>query len=667
MNPNYVGGPEVAYMTGEDPFDAVKRRWQFMIDLLAQMAAMPYAMINRIEMNELTVLILNDGAEGLGAGMCWDMALNTYCKTVMGTNQTLLVQDAKLTERWDDCPAAMFGLISYYGLPIRDASGEMFGTICVMDSQPSNPDENTKRLISVLRDAVEQDLRLGHAHRALVTSEAAMREALAAAETATRAKSEFLARMSHEIRTPLTAILGFSELMHSDKNLSADQCRYLNLIRSSGDHLLNLVNDVLDMERIEAGRHRLEVAPLALERMLQNVVAMMRERAESKSLHLQLELADDLPQYILSDEGKLRQVLLNLLGNAIKFTEEGFVKLRATILTEDSGPRLKLEVEDSGCGIAPADQAKVFDPFEQVNTRGKQTGTGLGLTIVQQFALLLGGEVALRSAKGKGSTFQVSLPVLLTQDAAPHANATSSIDRILGITPGYGAPRILVVDDQTESTLLARHLLEKVGFKVEVAEDGIAGISVFKQWKPHLIFMDWRMPSLDGAQACQEIRRLPGGDQVPIVGLTASVMQGEADLLVEAGMDDFLPKPYRAEHLYECLGRHLGLTYIYSPPEDLAEQKPPRPLAPEMFKILPERICKELEQNLLCLDEGGLSTLLESISIEHPELTKIMVTMIDNNSHAAILQTLRRGMLLRSLNAVRQSSVEDNESGNSKP
>lgn len=310
----------------------------------------------------------------------------------------------------------------------------------------------------------------------------------------------------------------------------------------------------------------------------------------------------------------------------------------------------------------------MFDPFEQVNTRGTQTGTGLGLTIVRQFALLLGGEVALRSAKGKGSTFQVSLPVLLTQDAAPHANATSSIDRISGITPGYGAPRILVVDDQTESTLLARHLLEKVGFKVEVAEDGIAGISVFKQWKPHLIFMDWRMPSLDGVQACQEIRRLPGGDQVPIVGLTASVMQGEADLLVKAGMDDFLPKPYRAEHLYECLGRHLGLTYIYSPPEDLAEPKPPRPLVPEMFNILPERTCKELEQSLLCLDEGGLSTLLESISIEHPELSKILASKIDNNNHAAILQALRRCVLLRAPNVVQQSSsVEGNESGNSKP
>ncbi|MBS1212051.1 MAG: domain S-box protein [Proteobacteria bacterium] len=392
------------------------------------------------------------------------------------------------------------------------------------------------------------------------------------AEASNRAKSLFLANMSHELRTPLNAILGFSRLMQAEPDLDATHRRNLDIVVRSGNHLLTLINDVLDMSKIEAGRQHIEAEEVDLDGLIEDIADMLRQRAVDKGLLFTVELHG--PKYlVLADAAKLRQVLINLVSNAVKFTQEGSVNLTVTAhpAADPKMTKIAFVVKDTGPGIDASDQQRIFQPFVQATSRGPQSGTGLGLTITREFVKLMGGEIALESEVGKGSTFsfEISLPVLDIPSAASKKEAQPGV--IVRLAPGQPRYRILAVDDMPESRLLLRQLLEPVGFEIAEAGDGTEAVSVFESWRPQLILMDRRMPNLDGLEATRRIRSLPGGRVVKIIMLTASAFSSERQEIMDAGCDEFLSKPFIEADLFAALESHLGARFLRNTTESAAE------------------------------------------------------------------------------------------------
>ncbi|GAB2860552.1 hypothetical protein GCM10027277_31460 [Pseudoduganella ginsengisoli] len=441
------------------------------------------------------------------------------------------------------------------------------------------------------------------------------------AVAANRAKSVFLSNMSHELRTPLNAILGFSELLRHEDNVTGPQRKTLDLINRSGENLLSLINDVLDMSKIEAERAIVERAPFDVALMCRDIADLMAVRAHDKGLQLVLELGDPLAAVLHGDETKLRQCVLNLVGNAIKFTEQGGVTLRAATAERDGGGvTLVIEVEDSGVGISAADQARVFEPFVQVDRA--QEGTGLGLSITRKLMDLMGGTLALASTPGKGSCFRIELPMQRAALEMPLARAGRQ-GRVERVAPGQPAYRILIAEDQMQNWLLLQRLLEDVGLDVRVAVNGQAAVEQFESWHPHFIWMDNRMPVMSGIDATRRIRALPGGMDVKIVAVTASAFQDERDEVMESGMDDFIRKPYRRDEIFECLERHLGLSFVRSweAPDDSAAAAPePAALSPADFLVLPAGVRAALRLAVVSLDQQALTALIAGFDGYAPQL-----------------------------------------------
>src|SRR5579863_5985074 len=343
-------------------------------------------------------------------------------------------------------------------------------------------------------------------------------------QQANRAKSVFLANMSHEIRTPMNAILGFSQLMLRDRDLTARQSQYLGTINRSGEHLLALINDILEMSKIEAGRTTLNSSTFDLPVLLKDLEMMFRVRTDEKKLSFSVEMIGDVPQYIVTDINKLRQVFINLLGNAVKFTEQGGIGLRVRADREGAtGHRLRVEVEDTGQGISPDDQANLFRHFEQTKTGQEAgTGTGLGLAISREFVRLMGGAITLTSQVGKGSVFVIHLP--LKEGEAQAVQAKDKPRHVLRLQPGQAMCRVLIADDIEDNRQLLAQLLAPVGFEIRLATNGAEAVQEFEEWRPHLILMDFRMPVMDGHEAIRRIRNMAGGEKTKIIAVTASAM-----------------------------------------------------------------------------------------------------------------------------------------------
>ncbi len=382
-------------------------------------------------------------------------------------------------------------------------------------------------------------------------------------ERANRAKSEFLANMSHELRTPLNAILGFSQLMARDGSLSPENKDFLATINRSGEHLLGLINDVLEMSKIEAGRVVLQENIFDLHQMVLSLREMFTVRAQSKHIQIEATIAPSVPRYIEADEGKLRQVLLNLLSNAIKFTMMGGVYLAVACELQDPCS-LHFSVRDTGEGIAPEELANLFQPFMQTSTGAKsREGTGLGLTISRKFVSLMGGSIAVSSEVGQGSCFEFK--IRFKSAAIEEGLVPISDRRVIGLaTPDLY--RILVVDDKIENRQVLSQLLGSVGFEIRTATNGQEGIEIWESWHPHLVWLDIRMPVVDGFGMAQYIRDHELERSTVLIALSASVFEEERARILAAGCDDFLPKPFRESDIFAKVAYYLKVEYIYDTP-----------------------------------------------------------------------------------------------------
>jgi PAS domain S-box-containing protein len=447
--------------------------------------------------------------------------------------------------------------------------------------------------------------------------EAELIQARDVAEEANRAKSIFLANMSHELRTPLNAILGFSELLACDPEASSEQQEKLGVINRSGEHLLAMINDVLDLSKVEAGAMALEPEPFELPLLLEDIRRMFEVRAEGAGLQFLLEVDPALARYVESDSGKLRQILINLLGNAVKFTKEGGVTLRARTLSIDGDPdriSLQLEVEDTGRGIPLEQQHLIFDPFVQAgHSEGLALkGTGLGLAISKSFVELIGGSIQVTSEPGNGAIFRVELPVSLADAEEVSSPPTDAM--VVGLQSDQPSWRILVVEDQLENRLLLRNCLEPIGFEVREAENGREAIAQFEQWQPHLIWMDMRMPVMDGFEATRNIRCMPGGDKVRILALTASVFKEQNQRTLDEGCDAVFHKPFRIADIFTAMGDHLGVRYRYAEKSTKAEAAlPVVRLTTAKLDVLSPELQKALREATLRLDVEAVSDVIGQV------------------------------------------------------
>ncbi len=483
---------------------------------------------------------------------------------------------------------------------------------------------------------------------------------------ANQAKSIFLANMSHELRTPLNAILGFAQVLRRSKTLPNEHREYIDIIKRSGDHLLTLINNVLDLSKIEAGRITLNETTLDLHHLLSDIEDMFRLRAKEKGLSLQIEYAPDVPRYIHTDEVKLRQVLINLLANAMKFTSEGGVSLQ--IMARDAGAMssaetgeraetngtgspndaavasphaphttLHIQVADTGPGIAPDELDKLFEAFAQAS-KGQQSqeGTGLGLAISRKFVQLMGGDITVQSEVGRGTVFTFHITATLAQ--AHDVYATESAPQVIGLAPGQPIYRILIVDDRADNRTLLITLLSPMGFALREAGNGEEALAVWDAWQPHFIWMDMRMPVLDGYETTRRIKATPEGQRTIVVALTASTFDEERAVVLEAGCDDFVQKPFREQVIYDTLATYLGVRYLYAEEEPETDRIPMVELSPDAFQTLPAQYMDILNNAALLGDITMLHQTIEQIRAHDSTLADTLYYLVEQFQFDQIVQ-----------------------------
>jgi signal transduction histidine kinase/CheY-like chemotaxis protein len=435
------------------------------------------------------------------------------------------------------------------------------------------------------------------------------REARAQAEQASQAKTAFLANMSHEIRTPMNAILGFAELMRRDPGLSSTQRENLAVIHRSGETLLDLINGILDLSKIEAGLLPLNEGPFGLPGLFREVEQLFGLKAREKGIGFACTYAPGCPPWLFGDEGKLRQVLVNLLGNALKFTLRGEVSLTAHF----DGQRLQVAVRDTGVGISPQDQANLFQPFQQTASgRASRQGTGLGLALSRQLVHLMGGDLAVSSAEGAGSTFSFSLPFQVADEGVVGAKVPLGV--VTRLAPGQPDWLILVADDIPESRAVLVRFLEAWGFRVVEAAHGGEAVERWQAHRPDLTFMDMRMPVLNGREATQRIKALSEG-QALVVAQSASAFEEELDTFLQAGCDRSLRKPLRIPEVVQVLEELLGAVF------QREEAPPPAPPPSQAPLRMSRKDQADIQQAVLQGDLDQVHALARRLQDSDPVLS----------------------------------------------
>lgn len=499
-------------------------------------------------------------------------------------------------------------------------------------------------------------------------AEDALREAKEIAETASQAKSQFLAHMSHELRTPLNAILGFAQLMARSGQLSTEHQENISIIQRSGEHLLALLNDVLDMAKIEANRVVFTPKSFDFWQLLTDLRDMFSHQAADKGLQLIFDKADDLPHYIETDEGKLRQVLINLMGNALKFTAAGQVLVRVYVAEksaslspdQESKPptevvKIRVEVADTGPGISPEEIDTIFEPFCQTMT-GKITngGTGLGLTISRNFVRLLGGELTVTSPwqtsdEQPGSCFQFDMVVKIVETHRTTSRLPAK--QVIGLQPGQPGYRLLVVDNRWDNRQLLLKLLSSVGFETDQAKDGQQALTIWQRWQPHLIWMDFRMPVMDGCETTKRIRQrektITSSDEsqhrTVVIGLTASNFPESQGALLMAGCDEVIHKPFHEKAIFETLEKHLGVQFIYTDEQSTQAAKPE---LSSFLKTVPPGLLAELEEAVNQLDMVLLDEVIAKFQPYEAILADELAELAYDFRYKEILGLINKSRLL---------------------
>lgn len=468
------------------------------------------------------------------------------------------------------------------------------------------------------------------------------------AEKANKVKCDFFANMSHELRTPLNAVLGFTQLLLKDSSITEKQFKNLKTIQRNSEHLLSLISNILEFSKIEAGNNKLNEENFDLHQLLFNIREMFLLRARKKGLSLIMNQSTDLPRFIKADQNKLNHILINIIGNAVKFTEAGGIKVnlkRGEVEKkyDDNKFLLHVEIEDTGVGIYPCEQERIFDPFFQNgDSESLQQGSGLGLSICKKFIELMGGTIKLLSKPSKGSTFILEIPIEIASNHG--AKLTNPAQQVVKLKEGQREFKLLVAEDNDINRELLVSQLKSVGFKVKEASNGADAVRLWQQWQPDLIWMDMRMPVLDGYSATKiiksEIEKEKADDTI-IVALTASAFEDERENILACGCSEFIRKPAKEADFFLLLTKYLDVKFEYEENEKRCTFS--KELTEEIkadIHTLPVNILNSLKEATELSDSERIVKVIKMININNPEVAYAMQNFADNYAYDDILNLL---------------------------